>query len=624
MPNLVSLVRTIRPYIKILVGVIWFMVRFVPHPMVSFSQKMVDVWKDDSSHMIFIDAAFFSFHKTGLLDVCYRLYFNLQSHLLMRVTKMTDASIVHEILSFFFLVLNDLLGIFLIHALIQSVQNLRRTSINEIKDDFIQKSFELAKEYVPMVKRELMKEEAKLEADLKKKMWKNRTDATKVLPKEGINTDLVLDSLKSRVSNENLKWNEGKVSGTVYSGEQFLTLLHKRVFGLYSLSNPLHVDIWPSVCQCEAEVISMTANLLNGGDDKVVGAVTSGGTESIVLSVRAHLQEYGVQRGIKFPEIIAGDTAHAGLDKACDMFHIRLIKIACDERSGYQLDYKEVERHMSSDVIMIYASAPSYPQGVIDPIEDIGKIALKYHVGLHVDACLGGFVLPFARMMEYDIPKFDFECSGVTSMSADTHKYGYACKGTSVVLYRNKTLRRAQYFSYAKWTGGIYGTPTIAGSRNGALIACAWASLVALGEEGFKHRVKLILEATKEIALGINNIKGLRVLGGDPKAMVCCFAADNDDLDIYEIGDAMSELGWSLNSLQNPSSIHICVTLNTVSHVPKLLQDLEKSVIKCIQKKKGNQHKGGGTAAMYGMTGTLPKGPVNELVNAYTDINLSC
>lgn len=600
------------------------MVRFVPHPTkISLYQKMVDVWKDDSSREIFVDRTFSSFHKTGLFDICYRLYFDLQSDVLMRVTKMTDASIFHEILSCFFLFVNDWMGILLIHSLIQCMQRLRRTSIMELRDGFIQKSFELAKEYVPVVKRELMKEEAKLEADLKMKMWKDRTNVIKVLPKEGTNSDLVLDSLKARVSKENLKWNEGKVSGTVYSGENFLTMLHKQVFGLYSLSNPLHVDIWPSVCQCEAEVISMTANLLNGGDSEVCGAITSGGTESIVLSVRAHLQEYGVKRGIKFPEIIAGDTAHAGLDKACDMFHIRLIKIPCGEKTGYQLDYKEVEKRMSSDVIMIYASAPSYPQGVIDPIEYLGKIASKYDVGLHVDACLGGFLLPFARMMDYDIPKFDFECAGVTSMSADTHKYGYACKGTSVVLYRNKFLRRAQYFSYAKWTGGIYGTPTIAGSRNGAVIACAWASLVILGEEGFKQRATLILEATKEIASGINKIKGVRVLGGDPKAMVCCFASDDENIDIYEVGDEMSELGWSLNSLQNPASIHICVTLNTVSHVTKLLQDLEKSVIKCIRHKEENRHNGG-TAAMYGMTGTLPKGPVNELVNVYTDINLSC
>ena len=182
----------------------------------------------------------------------------------------------------------------------------------------------------------------------------------------------------------------------------------------------------------------MTANLLNGGDENVIGTMTSGGTESIVMAVRAHLQLYGKKRGIKNPEIISGVTAHAGLNKACDMFNIRVVQIPCGDGTGYKIDAKEVERRMNTNVIMIYSSAPSYPQGVIDPIEDLSDIALKYGVGLHVDACLGGFVLPFARMMDYDVPKFDFGCPGVTSISADTHKYGYASKGTSVVLYRNK------------------------------------------------------------------------------------------------------------------------------------------------------------------------------------------
>lgn len=182
----------------------------------------------------------------------------------------------------------------------------------------------------------------------------------------------------------------------------------------------------------------MTANLMNGGDMGVVGSMTCGGTESIILAVRAHLQIYGKKRGIKYPEIISGNTAHAGLDKACEMFGIRLVQITCNESNNFQLQPEEVERRMNMNVIMIYASAPGYPQGVIDPIDGLSNISLKYDVGLHVDCCLGGFILPFAKTMDYNVPKFDFSCQGVTSMSADTHKYGYTCKGSSVVLYRNR------------------------------------------------------------------------------------------------------------------------------------------------------------------------------------------
>ena len=249
-------------------------------------------------------------------------------------------------------------------------------------------------------------------------------------------------NLKSVAEGENKKWEEGLVSGAVYGGEKDHTELLNQVYGMYSLSNPLHPDLSSKVNQCEAEVISMTAGLLNGGDEDVVGAMTSGGTESIIMAVRAHLKLYGENRGIKFPAIISGDTAHARLNKACEMFGIRLLQVPCGESNGYQLDPKQVERFMNSNVIMIYASAPSYPQGVIDPIEELSTVAKKFDVGLHVDAYLGGFVLPFARMLDYDLPKFDFECPGVTSMSADTHKYGYASKGTSVVLYRNKVSRK--------------------------------------------------------------------------------------------------------------------------------------------------------------------------------------
>ena len=244
----------------------------------------------------------------------------------------------------------------------------------------------------------------------------------------------------ARVADEDSRWEGGLVSGAVYGGEPQHMELQNKVYGLYSLSNPLHPDIWPSISQCEAEVISMTSNLLNGGDTNVVGSMTSGGTESIILAVRAHLKYYGTNRCIQHPEIVSGTTAHAGLNKACEMFGIRLIQIECCNHTNFKLNPRLVERRLSSNTIMVYASAPNFPQGVIDPLSDLSNIAVKYGIGLHVDACLGGFVLPFARSMEgYDnIPQFDFSLPGVTSMSADTHKYGYACKGTSVVLYRNK------------------------------------------------------------------------------------------------------------------------------------------------------------------------------------------
>ena len=180
---------------------------------------------------------------------------------------------------------------------------------------------------------------------------------------------------------------------------------------------------------------------------------------------------------------------------------------------------------MTRNTILVYASAPSFPQGVIDPIAELSDLAVKYDVGLHVDCCLGGFVLPFAKKLGFDVPPFDFGCKGVTSMSCDTHKYGYATKGTSVVLYRNRALRQAQYFTYPQWTGGLYATPTIAGSRSGGVLACAWASLVSLGDSGFSSRARSIMDTTGYIAKRVASIDGLYLLGSTPKAMVVCFGS---------------------------------------------------------------------------------------------------
>jgi glutamate/tyrosine decarboxylase-like PLP-dependent enzyme len=171
-----------------------------------------------------------------------------------------------------------------------------------------------------------------------------------------------------------------------------------------------------------------------------------------MLAIRAHYNYFGKRRGISYPEIVCCSTAHAAVDKACDAFGIRKVCIPCDPVT-FTLSVQQVRKHLTSNTILIYASAPCYPQGVIDPIQQLGKLAMQFGIGLHVDACLGGFVLPFAKQLGYDIPAFDFECEGVTSMSVDTHKYGYASKGTSVVLYRTKELRHGQYFSYSKWSG---------------------------------------------------------------------------------------------------------------------------------------------------------------------------
>ena len=558
----------------------------------------------------------------GLLDSLIQLLHTLRGHISAEFSNVFAPfpglnRIVIVSIDLCGLVINDVLGIIFLRSTLAVLYTIQHTSLSELKSSSIQSAYEFAAENIPAVKKELAKEEAKtlksIESSLKDP---DRTIITS-LPIEK-RDDLIVD-LQSRARAENQRWKAGKVSGTVYSGEQGHTELLNKVYAAYAWANPLHADVWPSVSQCEGEVISMTANLLNGGDSNVVGATSSGGTESIVLAMRSAKEYFGRKRGIDRPEIVACSTAHAGLDKACDMFGIKLIQFEADQDT-FQLRPADVEKAMTRNTILVYSSAPNFPQGVIDPVAELSDLAVRYDVGLHVDSCLGGFVLPFAKKLGYDLPTFDFGCPGVTSMSCDTHKYGYASKGTSVVLFRHKELRRCAYFAYPQWTGGLYATPTIAGSRSGALLACAWASMVSLGEEGYMSRVKQIMKTTQRIAEQVASIPGLHLLGGRPKAMIVCFGSS--EFNIYRVGDAMTKRGWSLNTLQRPACLHLCVTLATIPHADAFIHEL-KSVVAEVRKEGNDGGKESGNAAVYGLAGSLPPGPVATLLKCYTDAVLT-
>jgi sphinganine-1-phosphate aldolase len=308
------------------------------------------------------------------------------------------------------------------------------------------------------------------------------------------------------------------------------------------------------------------------------------------------------------------------------MFGIRTVAIDCDDGMTYQLDPQEVARAITSNTIMIYASAPCYPQGVVDPIADLARLAHEFDIGLHVDACLGGFVLAFTP----DAPPFDFRAGpGVTSMSIDTHKYGYSSKGTSVVLYRTKALRAGQFFNYAHWSGGIYSTPTLAGSRPGALSACAWAALVSIGHDGYTSRAAAVVATARTIAAAVESdeLPELFLLTKPQQFMVVCMGSHV--IDIYRVRDVMSaNYGWSLNALQFPPSIHFCVTMNLVGHVERFIANLKDSVQLVVAAAKDGQHgvkssQTSGTAGMYGSVGSMPSGPISCIIGAYTDAALS-
>ncbi|RHY09450.1 hypothetical protein DYB38_002898 [Aphanomyces astaci] len=437
------------------------------------------------------------------------------------------------------------------------------------------------------------------------------------LPEEGKANAAVLATMQAMAKGEDKRWKDGLVSGAVYHGDDDHVALLNQAYGLFNVTNPLHADLWPSVVRMEAEVISMTASFLNGGNTDVCGALTSGGTESIVLATKTHRDWFRHDHGITRPEIIAAVTAHAAIDKACDMFGIRLIKVPVDPVT-FQIDVAAVKWNISANTILIYASAPSFPQGTIDDVEALSKLAVTYGIGLHVDCCLGGFVLPFAKELGYpDIPSFDFSLPGVTSMSCDTHKYGYASKGTSIVLYKSKAIRRFQYFAYSDWTGGLYATPTIAGSRPGALSAACWAAMMRMGRRGYLEKTRGIMETVKVIKAGIASIDELHLLGAGA-AMVVCFGSR--EFNILKVSDHLTTLGWSLNALQHPTCVHLCVTCRQIGKGDQFVTALKEAVA-VVQKDPTGKLEGG--SAMYGMASSMPAGPVEDILRIYQDCTLS-
>ncbi len=436
------------------------------------------------------------------------------------------------------------------------------------------------------------------------------------LPEKGMDRDDILSEMRELASLEERTWREGFASGAVYHGSPEHVSFLNEVYAINSQANPLHPELWPSAVKYEAEIVAMTAAMLGGGEgglESVCGTVSSGGTESILLSMRTYRDQAVAERGIDEPEIVVPVSAHAAFDKAATYFGMRLVPVPLGRDWG--ADVRAASKLINSNTVVVVGSAPNYPHGVIDPIEELSDLALSRGVGFHVDACLGGFVLPFARKLGHPVPPFDFSLPGVTSISADTHKFAFAAKGTSVILYRNRELRQYQYYRNASWMGGLYYSPTFAGSRPGALFAECWAAMVSFGEEGYTIATKAVLEAAAVIRRGIEAIGDLRVLG-DP-LWVIAFASDT--LDVYAVVDQMSRRGWSLNGLQNPPAAHLCVTLRHAQ--PGVAKHFVEDLQDAVSEVRSTPGARGAMAPIYGMAGAKrTRGTVEELLTRYGDL----
>jgi glutamate/tyrosine decarboxylase-like PLP-dependent enzyme len=477
------------------------------------------------------------------------------------------------------------------------------------------KMAEKSLKFMPGVGDKIEKEYEEIMASLEKslKPYKGKFEAFTKLPEAGRSRADILADMEAMREAEESHWKDGYISGAVYHGDQEHIEFLNQVYALNSQSNPLHSDVWPSANKFESEIVAMTADMLGGAGQDVCGTLSSGGTESIMLAMKTYRDWALETKGVTQPEMVVPVTAHAAFDKASQYFNIKTVHIPVDE--NFRADVNAARKAVNKNTVVIVGSAPSFPHGAIDPIEELSELARGYGIGFHTDACLGGFVLPWAEKLGYPVPKFDFRLPGVTSMSADTHKYGYAAKGTSVVLYRGEELRHFQYYTSTEWPGGLYFSPTFAGSRPGALSAACWAALTSIGADGYTAATKKILETAAVIKKGVNEIPELHVLG-DP-LFVVAFASET--VNVYKVLDYMSHKKWSLNGLHKPTCVHLCVTLRHTQPgvAERFLADLREAV----EHVKAHPEEKGSMAPVYGMAATLPlRGMVSDLLKKYLDV----
>jgi sphinganine-1-phosphate aldolase len=392
------------------------------------------------------------------------------------------------------------------------------------------------------------------------------------LPTSGRTREEVLQEMRA-ARDADVKWHQGRAFGLVYHISDEIDRLLKDAFTLFFSENGLNPTAFPSLRRFETEVVAMTAALL-GGDGNVVGTMTSGGTESDLMAVKtAREWARSHQPQIAEPELVMPVTGHPAFDKAGDYFGLRVIHVPV--RDDYRADVDAMRAAITPNTIMMAASAPAYPHGVVDPIRELAAIAQEHGLLFHVDACVGGFMLPFVRKLGYPVPEFDFSVPGVTSMSADLHKFGYAAKPASVVLYRTPELRRQQFFVYIDWPGGIYPSTAMTGTRPGGPIAAAWALMNYLGEQGYLHITETVMQATHKIQEGIRALPGIDVLS-DPEMSV--FAIGSDGVDVYELADELARRGWHFDRQHYPASLHVTVNYVHAAIADTFLADLADAV----------------------------------------------
>src|SRR5215213_7314025 len=405
------------------------------------------------------------------------------------------------------------------------------------------------------------------------------------LPQAGRPLDDVLADLVAKRQRD-ARWADGRTFGLVYDGGPSVHEVAERAASAYLHENALNTNAFPSLASIQNEVVRWTGDLLHG-PSTAAGFLTSGGTESIQCAVLAARERGRAERGIEAPEIVLAESAHAAFHKSAHLFGMTAVTTSV--RDDWRADVDAMAELVGPNTVLVVGSAPQYPQGVVDPIPAIAEVAAGVDANCHVDACMGGFVLPFAERLGRDIPPWDFRVEGVHSISADVHKLGYAPKGVSVILHRTKELRRYQTFVFNGWLGGLYASPNLQGTRSGAPMAAAWAVMRHLGVDGYVELTRRTLEAADRMRSGIAAIDGVRVLGDGTLHVVAMAAAPSGagraspgacepGLEVFAVGDLLHDRGWHLDRQRPPDSLHATVSQGNAATMDAFLADLATAV----------------------------------------------
>ena len=395
------------------------------------------------------------------------------------------------------------------------------------------------------------------------------------LPTAGLPTDQVLDSLRALRAGD-LPTHGGRTLAYVYdSGLAGLDSLAAEAHALASSANGLDPTAFPSLLRMENDIVAAAARLLGGGPS-TVGSVTSGGTESCMLAVHAARWS---RPDLERPRIVVPSTAHAAFHKAGHYFDVEVATVPVSP--SFAADPVAMAEAIDDRTVLVVASAPSYAHGVIDPVAEVAAAAAERGVRCHVDACIGGWVLPYFRALGVPLPDFDLSVPGVTSLSVDLHKYAYCPKGTSVLLHADASLRRPQFFASAAWPGYTMLNSTLQSTRSGGPLAAAWAVLNHIGDAGYRELASRVLAAVRTVRSGLEAMEGLEIQG-DPRSTLLSVAATSADFDVFTVADEMTELGWYLQPQfgfeSSPPNLHLTVTAANHGAEPLLLADLASAV----------------------------------------------